>query len=374
MKVKELFLNNFRNYQSGNWRFIDGLNIFYGENGQGKTNILEALYFSALGSSHRTFQESDLINNFSDRMAIRVCLENFDIEKNIKIEKKSRASRKEITIDKMNITPRELIGEMKITMFSPEDLQIVKNEPALRRRFLDIQICQINNAYCVSLSRYNKIVKQRNILLKQIKEEAAKEGSLEIWDEQFAKEAAFLLRQRLNIMHKLTLLTKKIYEEIANREQASLIYVRKEIDGKICIDKDAIISEEWYKEQLFKKRKKDIDRGSTSIGPHADDIFFSINDMPARHFASQGQQRSLVLSLKIAEMQMIKEECGEYPVLLLDDVMSELDARRKTNLLDFLNGRIQTFITLTEKEIIGNIDGAVFYKVEKGTAVEDDHE
>lgn len=374
MIVKQLFLNNFRNYQSENWQFSDGVNIFYGNNGHGKTNILESLHFSALGSSHRTSQESDLINNLSEGMSVIVDTEYLDIKKNIKIKKENRRARKEITIDKVKIKPRELIGELKITMFSPEDLQIVKNEPALRRRFLDMQISQVNSAYCLSLARYNKIIKQRNILLKQIKEKQAKESSLEVWDEQFSKEAAYLLTQRIKTVANISKLTEQLYANISgNAEKATSVYVRKENGGENDIVENPSKAVEWYKNQLMERRKKDIERANTGIGPHRDDIFFSINEMPARSFASQGQQRSLVLALKMSEIQLIKEECGEYPVLLLDDVMSELDVQRKANLLEFLSGRVQTFITLTEKEIVGDISSAVFYKVENGTVSEDSY-
>lgn len=373
MKVKNLSLYNFRNYQQGYWNFSDGINIFYGNNGQGKTNLLEAIYFSALGFSHRTFLESDLINNEFNDMSVAVKVESKQLEKEIRIKKAGRRLQKEINIDKIKIKPRELIGELNISIFSPEDLQLVKSDPSLRRRFLDMQICQINKIYCHSLGRYNKIVKHRNMLLKQIREKKARENSLDIWDEQFSKEAAYIFEQRIKILEKVSLLSSEAYENIAGKnEQTESIYKRKENEGEAFIKAfNESFNYEWYKKQLQQRRNIDIERSNTGIGPHRDDIFFTIDNMSAKSFASQGQQRSFVLALKIAELNLIKDECGEYPVFLLDDVMSELDATRKQNLLEFLNGKVQTFITLTEKEIVQNVSGAMFFKVEKGNVFEE---
>ncbi len=372
MKLKSIFLVNFRNYEQLNLEFFSNINIFYGNNGHGKTNILEAIYFCALGSSHRTNQESDLIKNDTDSMsAIVNIISKNEIGKTITIKKYNRKSKKEILVEKEKIKPRELIGQYYITMFSPEDLQLIKSDPALRRRFLDIELSQINSIYCFSLSRYNKILQHRNKILEQIREKKSSIELLNIWDEQFSKEAAYIFSQRLKIIKKISLLANSIYSQIAdNSEQIDIIYNRKD-DENIDLSEDQEKNYFWYKEKLNKKREKDILRGITTIGPHRDDLIFTLNGLIAKSFASQGQQRSIILALKMAQIQLIKQECGQYPILLLDDVMSELDVRRRHNLLNFLNDKVQTFITLTEKNIIDDFKSAKFFKIKSGTVTEE---
>lgn len=375
MIIKQLVLKNFRNYEIGNWHFNQGINVFYGENGQGKTNILEAMHFSALGCSHRTHQEEDLIKNNADNMSVNITFSRKEIEQNLTIKKKSSKSSKEIFFDQHKIKPRELIGELKVTMFSPEDLQLVKSDPSLRRRFIDMEIAQVSSLYCFSLARYNKIVQQRNRLLKEIKEKKAKETLLEGWDEQFAIEATFILEERLKAIKKISSLAFSFYNNISSaREKIDILYKLRSNEEDILLKEKQFDILSWYKNSLEKRRNKDIERSFTGIGPHRDDLFFVMNDQSIKSYGSQGQQRSFVLALKMAEMQFIKEECGEFPILLLDDVMSELDVKRRKNLLDFLHGRIQTFITLTEKEMMSCFIGASYYHICQGKVVEDSYE
>lgn len=373
MIIKQLLLNNFRNYESGCWQFSDGINILYGDNGQGKTNILESIYFCSFGLSHRTFQEADLINIDFNNMSVVVNFLSIDIDKKITIKKDGKKQRKEIILDYDKIKPRELIGQLKIIMFAPEDLQLIKSDPATRRRFLDMEISQVDSKYCFSLAKYNKILQHRNKLLLEIKEHKSSENMLDIWDEQLAKEAAYLLEQRLKNLETLSELFSAIYSDIAeNSEKVSLIYKRKENSGDnlIKFEPDANYID-WYKNNLQDRRSKDIERGLTGIGLHRDDIFFTINEKPIKSYGSQGQQRTFILALKIAEIQLIKKECGQYPVLLLDDVMSELDMKRRKNLLDFLSGKVQTFITVTDRESIENFTQAKYYNVQQGSIIEE---
>ncbi len=375
MKVNKLSLNNFRNYETGNWHFSDQVNVFYGDNGQGKTNLLEAIYFSALGSSHRTFLESDLVRQNTDHMSLILHFQSAYIEKKITINKKNEKARKEIILDTNKIKPRELIGELKTTIFSPEDLLIVKSEPSFRRRFIDMELAQVSSSFCFSLARYNKIVQQRNKLLHEIREKNTSVRLLEAWDVQFAKEAAYIVKMRIKAMEKISLLAKNIYQDIAGKkEETGCVYKRRE-NGGDCFFNDSSHFEEnmecFYREMLFSRREKDIERGSTGVGPHRDDILFTIEERPLKVFGSQGQQRSFVLALKLAELQFIKDETDEFPILLLDDVMSELDPARRNNLLDFLNGRVQTFITLTDKELINNFKNASYYYVQGGKTIEE---
>ncbi|MDR3349821.1 MAG: DNA replication/repair protein RecF [Acidaminococcales bacterium] len=368
MKVKRLLVDNFRNCQKGDWSFSGGINVLYGQNGEGKTNIIESLYFSALGCSHRTFQEDDLINYAASGMGVCVVAEReTGGETKIVIKKSARRKNKEIKVDNNNVKPRELIGQIKAAIFSPEDMKLAKGEPALRRRFVDIQIAQVNSAYCFSLARYNKILQQRNQLLAAIKEKRMSIGLLEMWDEQLAKEASIILPARLKTLAKISRLAAEVYGELSEgREKAGMVYRRREGDKDGFLEENGENSYLWYREGLAARVKKDTESASTGLGPHRDDIFFTLDGLPLKGFASQGQQRSFVLALKIAETMIIREECGEYPVLLLDDALSELDGRRRQKLIDFLSGRIQTFITLTEKDLFRNPQQAVFYRVEKG--------
>ncbi|MDR2006467.1 MAG: DNA replication/repair protein RecF [Acidaminococcales bacterium] len=372
MRVKRLLVDNFRNCQKGDWFFSGGINVLYGHNGEGKTNVIESLYFSALGCSHRTFQEDDLINSAADGMGVCVVAEKEDGgETKIVIKKSARRKSKEITVDNSKVKPRELIGQIKAAIFSPEDLKLAKSEPALRRRFIDMQIAQVNSAYCFSLARYNKILQQRNKLLAAIKERKMSVNLLEVWDDQLAKEASLILPARLKTLLKISRLTAEVYGELSGRrEKAGMVYCRREDGSSEFVGEDAENSYCWYKKGLAARIKKDTENASTGLGPHRDDIFFTLDGLPLKNFASQGQQRSFVLALKIAETMIIRDECGEYPILLLDDALSELDARRRQKLIDFLSGRIQTFITLTEKNLFKDFGRAVFYRVEKGVVSE----
>lgn len=373
MIIKQLLLNNFRNYKSGCWQFSDGINIFYGDNGQGKTNILEALHFCSFGFSHRTFQESDLINIDFSEMSVITDFLTRDLEKKVTIKKIGKKQKKEIILDYDKIKPRELIGKLKVVMFSPEDLQLIKSDPSIRRRFLDMQISQINSQYCFSLAKYNKILQHRNKLLLSIRDNNLKDDMLDIWDEQLAKEASYILEQRLNNLQILSNLFSNIYKSISeNKENVSLIYKNKETIGENLIKENLEISYlDYYKDSLKLRRSKDIERAYTGIGPHRDDILFTIDNKPIKSYGSQGQQRTFILALKIAEINIIKEQCGEYPILLLDDVMSELDIKRRKNLLDFLSGKVQTFITVTDKNTIENFTKAKYYEVINGTIIEE---
>jgi DNA replication and repair protein RecF len=368
MHIKKAQLYNFRNYQQNAWEFADGLNILFGKNGQGKTNFLEAISFAAYAASHKNAAEDDLIRLSANEMSVSFLLgKNGDSESKIVIKKSGRKAKKEILVNDCQVKPRELIGEMKLVVFAPEDMQIVKSEPAFRRRFLDLQLAQLSGAYCFSLARYNKILQQRNKLLASI-EGVPDYGLLEAWDGQLAKEAALIVAMRCQKTARLSELAGKFYQAISGAEdELSCLYRRRDNSGHSLLsalpDGD---TELWYKNELKSRLAKDLEKGYTGIGPHRDDIFFLLNELPARGFASQGQQRSLVLALKMAEVAMVKEECGEYPILLLDDVLSELDATRRKNLLLFLDGKLQTFVTVTDKDIYPYFPQAAFYEVADG--------
>lgn len=365
MKVKQLTLHNYRNYARIDLRFTHHLHIFIGENAQGKTNIIEALYLAAMGHSHRTNSDQDLIQWEKQEASVRVMFDRIDVENQIEIVlAKDRA--KTISYNLHPIKPRNLIGSMNVVLFSPEDLSLVKGAPAGRRKYLDLEISQANPSYYRQLSTYNRIVSQRNMLLKKIKERRSSKDLLDGWDQQLSEIAAGVVMKRLASIKKLNMLANLMHRKIStNKESLEISYLMTGAEDAIPA---GLVS--WYNDKLRENREIDILRGSTSVGPHRDDIVFNVNKINLRSFGSQGQQRTGVLALKLAELEFIKSETGEYPILLLDDVMSELDANRREQLLLFIKERIQTFITATDlnyfpKKIFGK-----FHRVVAGHVVE----
>lgn len=365
MRVNRLLLRNFRNYVNINIDFTANVNIFVGKNAQGKTNLLEALYFSAMGRSHRTNTDQELIRWEQSAAAIEVFFTRQDMENSLKI-KLITAQNKEILYNSYPLPARELVGSLNAILFSPEDLLLIKGAPALRRRFLDNEISQANPAYYRQLLSYNRILGQRNNLLKKIREGKASSDMLYPWDEQLACAAAVIIKKRLESVKKLTMLANLHHRKItASRENLTVAYFLNGSDQ----DKTKDLSG-WYHEQLSRQRKQDIISGSTAIGPHRDDLIFSVNGKNMRNFGSQGQQRTGVLALKLAELEFIKSETGEYPILLLDDVMSELDAGRRSELLLFIRERVQTFITAADEQYFSEAKLGKFYRVAGGTVTE----
>ncbi len=352
MKIQNIVLHNYRNYRELLLPLGQNINIFTGFNAQGKTNIIEAVHFASIGISHRTRNESDLILWKSNDANINIEFSRMNISSRLKITLKKN-TRKQIELNGENIKQRELPGVLTMILFSPEDLLLIKGSPLLRRRFLDIELSQVSLVYYNELVQYNKILSQRNSLLKKIKEHTVPMEMLDMWDEQFAKVASFIVDKRLKGVNSLNKLAHDIHKWISKeQEDLAIKYVIHKQSANLLTDVNCDSLYEWYKSSLIKYREYDVFRGTTSIGPHRDDISFCINDVDLKSFGSQGQQRSSVLSLKLAELLFLKNETGEYPVLLLDDVMSELDANRRSSLLSFLQEKnIQTLITATDKSL-----------------------
>lgn len=365
MKVNKIVLRNYRNYVDLSLDFTQGINIFIGQNAQGKTNILESIYYGAMGRSHRTNVDAELIRWQQENGSITILFSRMNIENNLVI-KLSNHQKKEIISNHYGIKSRELIGLLNVVLFSPEDLMLIKGMPAMRRRFLDIEISQANPTYYQQLLKYNRIVTQRNNLLKKIRENKEKHDMLDAWDDQLAVTASKIVTKRQDAVKKLAMLANLMHRKItASKENLTLVYQKHEIQEtemeKLKIE---------YKNKLLQFRQNDIWRGSTSIGPHKDDLILTVNGVNLRTFGSQGQQRTGVLSLKLAELEFIKSETGEYPILLLDDVMSELDASRREHLLAFIKDRVQTIITATEEKYFPNWEFGKYYHVVNGTIVE----
>lgn len=370
MNINTLILYNYRNYKQLKLKLSSNINIFTGYNAQGKTNIIEAVHLASIGISHRTRNESDLILWGSEKSQISISFSKKNITSNLKISLKKH-TRKELNFNGEIKKQKDLPGLLTMILFSPEDLMLIKGTPQLRRRFLDIELSQISSLYYNSLVQYNKILLQRNNLLKKIRENNQLIDMLDIWDKQLAQISAFIVEKRLRGIDKLSILANKTHNWISkNKEDLQIIYNLHNSSG--VIEKDVQNLNIFFQEALKKYRNKDIYRGTTSIGPHRDDIDFYINNVSLKSFGSQGQQRSCILSLKLAELEFLKDETGEYPVLLLDDVMSELDENRRKNLLSLLQEKnIQTLITATDTTLFSIHPKNKFFKVDKGLVSEE---
>lgn len=337
MYIESLELKNYRNYESLHINFDEGTNILLGDNAQGKTNILEAMYVCGTTKSHRGSKDKELIRFEEDESHIRLFLVRNGVRHKIDMHlKKNKA--KGAAIDGVPIKKAsELFGMIHFVFFSPEDLNIIKNGPHERRKFMDSELCQINRIYLAQLSNYNKIVLQRNKLLKDIAFSSHLKDTLDIWDEQMVAYGSVLIEERARFIKHINGVLKEIHRNITGgKEEIELIYepnVKKEEFGK----------------KLLLDREKDLRQKLSSTGPHRDDFCVKVNGIDIRKFGSQGQQRSAALSLKLSEIYLVRNIIQDQPVLLLDDVLSELDSSRQKYLLGSIRD-IQTFITCTGVE------------------------
>ena len=359
MIIESIQLENFRNYNSMKLKFDSGTNIFYGNNAQGKTNILEAVYLCGTTKSHRGSRDKDIIQFHRDESHIRMHLSKNESSYMIDMHlKKNKA--KGIAINGVPIRKAgELLGIGNFVFFSPEDLNIIKNGPGERRRFIDLELCQLNKIYLYNLSNYNKAVNQRNKLLKDLYYHPEYEEMLELWDEQMVSYGQKIIRDRENFVKVLDGIAKRVHAKLSgNKEELSIRY-EKSVEPEQCL------------EILKKNRERDKKFKMTFSGPHRDDLNFMAGNIDIRKFGSQGQQRTVALSLKLAEIDFVRREIKDTPVLLLDDVLSELDSRRQSYLLDSIHD-IQTLITCTGLDdfIANRFEiNKVFY-VEEGKAEE----
>ena len=342
MWIKKIKINNFRNYKKEEINLEKNINIFYGQNAQGKTNIIESIFLCSLGKSFRAKKDNEMIKLNEENAIVEVEYEKSDRDGKIKIE---IGNKKNIYLNGIKIKKlSELLGNLNIVIFTPDDINILKGGPQNRRRFLDIMISQLRPNYMHILNLYLKTIEQRNKYLRQIKEEHKDENLLEIWDEKLAEYAVKIYEYRKEFIEKIIKKINIIHKNITNgEEQIELEYIT-ECDNK-----------EKYLQLLKERRKLDIIKGFTTKGVHRDDFMIYINKKDIRIFGSQGQNRTAMLSLKLAELQVIYDEIGEYPILLLDDFMSELDRTRRKNFLENIKGT-QVIITGTEKLDIENLD------------------
>ena len=339
MKIKSLKLKNFRNYDLLDLTFDDSANIFYGDNAQGKTNILEAVYLSGTTKSHRGSKDRDLIEFGKEESHIETIVEKNGIDYQIDMHLKKN-SPKGIAINRMPIRKAsELFGIVNLVFFSPEDLNIIKNGPAERRRFIDLELSQLDRVYLSNLANYNRVVNQRNHVLKEIGFSGYEKhaGTLEIWEMQLIQYGNKIIERRKAFIEEMNEIISSIHKKLTGgREEIRILY---EPSNK----------ELTFEQALRKYKDRDLKLKSTSVGPHRDDICFMAGDLDIRRFGSQGQQRTAALSLKLSEIELVRQSIHDTPVLLLDDVLSELDKHRQNYLLDSIHD-IQTLITCTGVE------------------------
>ena len=370
MKIASLYAVNFRNYGQCQLNFSSMINVFYGKNAQGKTNILEAIFYGAFGLSHRTSTEEDLLKLGTDAMAVGIEFASFSGTHEVKLKKyrQQQKWKKEIWLDGAKVRPKEHYGALNTVMFSPEDLQLVKGEPALRRRFFDMQISQTDPIYYDLLVKYNRVLLQRNRLLKELRDEGGRQEILQPWNQEFIKLATAITKKRLQALAKLEVIASEIYASItSNQEELKVRYELKANNGELLYPASAEeLTESFYAKALAERERIDILRGNTGIGPHRDDLQLLLNGLSLRSFGSQGQQRSGALALKLSQLEYVRREIGEFPILLLDDVMSELDDSRRAQLLLFIDGRVQTFITVNDRELIPDLVGNAYFRIENG--------
>ncbi len=334
MIVKSVELSDFRNYEYLDLSFDSGTNILYGDNAQGKTNILEAVYVSGTSKSHRGSRDKEMIRFDQKESHIKTLVEKNGREYQIDLHLKKNRS-KGIAIDRIPIKKAsELFGILHIIFFSPEDLNIIKNGPAERRRFIDTELCQLDRIYLSDLTNYNKVLNQRNKLLKDLYFDSGLKDTLSVWDAQLINYGKKIIQRRNKFITELNEVVYEIHKQISGgKEELFLTY-------------EPNIEDIFFEDELIRAKEKDMKFFQTSVGPHRDDMKISIGDIDVRKYGSQGQQRSCALSLKLSEIRLVERTIHEKPVLLLDDVLSELDHHRQNCLLDAIDN-IQTIITCT---------------------------
>lgn len=357
MLINNMHLQNFRNYSDQTIKFMPGTNILIGDNGQGKTNIVEGIYYLLTGKSYRVQREQDLLR--WDQSEFH--LYGDFISKNHKIFLESHYKNKKKMV-KINQVPcqrlSDFVGTINVIFFSPDDLVMIKGGPLERRRFLDLHIAQMRPGHVSILNAYNKVIQQKSALLKLSIEKSHKYSQLQLWNEQIIELGIKIMINRADMTERLQAAADLIYDNLTSyKEKMKVFYLAL---GKKNL-KEAI---DEYPKLLNDKLDQEIERQMVLVGPHRDDLQILLNDKPARLYASQGQQRSIVLSLKLAELELINQEKGEYPLLLLDDVLSELDCFRREYLIKFIElSHVQTIITMTSAD---NHQLGTLYRVEKG--------
>ena len=356
MFVESIELLNYRNYHQLHIDLHQGTNVFYGDNAQGKTNILESVYVCSTTKSHRGSKDRELIQFGEEESHIKMVVKKDGIPCRIDMHlKKNKA--KGVAVNGIPIKKAsELFGIVNVIFFSPEDLNLIKSGPAERRRFLDLELCQINRLYVHSLLQYNKVVAQRNRLLKELEFSPSLGETLSVWDQQLVRYGKELIRYRFEFLEELNPVIREIHFHLSGKkEELSVLY-------------EPNVTAEEFEETLNRSRLQELRQKMTLTGPHRDDLNFMVNGTDIRKYGSQGQQRTAALSLKLAEIELVKKIIRDEPVLLLDDVLSELDGKRQEHLLSEISN-IQTLITCTglDEFVESRFRMDRVFRVEEGT-------
>ena len=372
MRLEHLRLLHFRNYQQVSIPLEHDITVFYGDNAQGKTNLLEGIYMAARGFSFRTRHEEEIPSFGAEEWAAELqygdrCGSSCLLVKRYKVRGRLK---KENLLNGNPVSPREQDGRVNLVLFTPDDLQLVKGDPALRRKFLNMEIAQISPVYYDLLAQYNRVLQQRNRFLKQCRErENLEEAQLSVWDGALARLAGGILDFRLKALAGIRAAAQQVYDGITGTQGAlTLSYIQKQGSGEAVLEENPgpAAWEIFYREQLSQRHQLDYLRGYTSLGPHRDDLEIFHAGRPLRIYGSQGQQRTAALALKLSELEFIRSVREEYPVLLLDDVLSELDEHRREKLLGFINGTVQTFLTVNDRSLAPVKGDAAAYRVREG--------
>lgn len=356
MFIESIELLNYRNYGSLQIDFHPGTNVLYGDNAQGKTNLLEAVYVCSTTKSHRGSKDRELIRFGEDEAHIKMMVRRDDIPYRIDMHLKKNKP-KGIAVNGIPIKKiSELFGIVNVIIFSPEDLNLIKSGPAERRRFLDLELCQLNKLYLYNLAQYNRVVLQRNKLLKELEFHSSLAETLSVWDEQLVRYGREIIRIRESFVTELNEIVHAIHLHLSGeREQLFLRY-------------EPNVKAENFKAALSANHAQECRQRMTLTGPHRDDVSFLVNETDIRRFGSQGQQRTAALSLKLAEIELVKRKVKDYPILLLDDVLSELDSKRQEHLLSEIS-HIQTVVTCTglDEFVNGSFEMDRIFRIAEGT-------
>ena len=356
MFIESADLHNFRNFEELHLDFGHGAHIFYGENAQGKTNLLEALYLASANKSHRSAKDREMIRFGEEEAHIKVMALRNDVRIRIDMHLKKDRN-KGIAVNGVPLRrTRDFIGTLNAVIFSPEDLQIVKEGPQERRRFTDTELCQLDPVYTADFISYRKALEERNRLLKDLSFDPSLKDTMDVWDEQLVRYGKEIIAKRRAFIDELREIILPIHENLSSGREKLLLFYEPDV------------SEDSFYEELRRARDRDIRMKTTSVGPHRDDFSFILNEIDARVYGSQGQQRTSALSLKMAEISIVRKKTGNTPILLLDDVFSELDSSRQTCLLESIQD-IQTFITCTGLDdfISRHFHERMVYEVKQGS-------
>ena len=361
MFIESMELLNYRNYGQLHIDFHKGTNVLYGDNAQGKTNILEAVYVCCTTKSHKGSKDREIVKFGEEESHIKMIVRRDDVPYRIDMHLKKNRT-KGIAVNGIPIKKAsELFGIVNVIFFSPEDLNIIKNGPSERRKFIDLELCQLNKLYVYNLVQYNKVIAQRNKLLKDMDGTSSLKETLDIWDIQLVKFGKEVIRLRTEFIRELNELIRGIHAHLSGeKEELSILY-------------EPNVTEDLFEEMLIKNRQQELRQRLTLTGPHRDDLNFIVNGTDIRKFGSQGQQRTAALSLKLAEIELVKRTVKDYPILLLDDVLSELDSKRQEHLLSGIS-HIQTLITCTGLDDLVNskFEMDKIFKIVEGNVVSEE--